>query len=61
MGETASSHNVHPSTTDFMKLLNKNGLLSCPVAPNNVHAADHIFYLDVGALKGKTAHHCPPS
>ena len=43
-----------PSTATFMEALKNNGLLSCPVTPADVEAAEQIFGLDIGSLKGKT-------
>ena len=42
-----------PSTTTFVDLLKRNGIANCPVTPADVEAAEYIFELDIGSLKGK--------
>ena len=42
-----------PSTTTFVDLLKRNGIANCPVTPANMEAAEYIFGLDIGSLKGK--------
>ena len=43
-----------PSTTTFVDLLKRNGIANCPVTLADIEAAEHIFGLDIGSLKGKT-------
>ena len=43
-----------PSTTTSMDLLKRNGIANCFVTPANLEAAEYIFGLDIGSLKGKT-------
>ena len=43
-----------PSTTTSVDLLKRNGIANCPVTPADIEAAEHIFGLDIGSLKGKT-------
>ena len=43
-----------PSTTTFVDLLKRNGIANCPVTPADIEAAEYIFGLDIGSLKGKT-------
>ena len=50
----------HPSTADFIKLLNRNGLPNSPVTSNDIQAAEKIFGPDVGAINGKTTCQRPP-
>ena len=43
-----------PSTTTLVDLLKRNGIANCPVTPADIEAAEYIFGLDIGSLKGKT-------
>ena len=45
---------------DYIKLLDQNGLLICPITSKDVQIAEEIFGPDVGALKGKTTCIRPP-
>ena len=49
-----------PSTTTFVDLLKRNGIANFPVTPADVEAAEHIFRLDIGSLKGKMTQRNPP-
>ena len=49
-----------PSTTMFLELLKKNGIVNCPVTPADVEAAEYILGQDVGSLKGKTTRRSLP-
>jgi hypothetical protein len=47
----------YPSTQDFLKLIDKNLILNCPIERGEVLAAEGIFGPNVHALKGKTVRH----
>ena len=42
----------HPSLEDFKKVIKANLIQHNPVTPEDVHVAEVILGLDVGALKG---------
>jgi hypothetical protein len=46
----------HPSTRTFLWVVDDNLLPNCPITRKDILAAEHIFGLDVGSLKGKTVH-----
>jgi hypothetical protein len=48
-----------PSTRQFIKIVTSNQLPNCPVMKADILAAEHIFGLDVGSLKGKTVRRKP--
>jgi hypothetical protein len=48
-----------PSTTEFIRFVREGLLPNCPVTPEDIEAAEHIFGTDVGALKGKTTRQAP--
>ena len=43
-----------PSTHDFIKLVENNVLINCPITRRDIENANNIFGLDLGSLKGKT-------
>ena len=49
-----------PSTTTLVDLLKRNGIANCPVTPADIEAAEYIFGLDIGSLKGKMTQCNPP-
>ena len=51
----------HPSTQDFIKIVNKHLLPNCPINHQAILAAKHIFGKDLGSLKGKTVCCQPPA
>ena len=50
----------HPSTCDFIKIVEKHLLPNYAVTCQDILAAEHIFHKDLGSLKGKTAHQQTP-
>jgi hypothetical protein len=44
----------HPSTKDFVNIVNKNLLPNCPITKADIMAAELIYGPEVGSLKGKT-------
>ena len=42
------------STADYIKMVQQNILLNCPITPCDIQAAELIFGQDVRVLKGKT-------
>jgi len=44
----------YPSTHDFIKLVENNVLINCPITRRDIENANKIFGLDLGSLKGKT-------
>jgi hypothetical protein len=43
-----------PSIKHFIQILTSNQLPNCPITRADIIAAEHIFGLDIGSLKGKT-------
>ena len=43
-----------PSTKEFIKIVENNLLINCPINRQDIRAAEDIFGPDVGSLKGKT-------
>ncbi|KAL7559814.1 hypothetical protein ACA910_003978 [Epithemia clementina (nom. ined.)] len=50
-----------PSTAHFISIVKQRLLPNCPVTPDDIRAAEHIFGPDVGALKGKMVRQQPPA
>jgi hypothetical protein len=48
-----------PSTKDFLRIVARNQLPNCPITRDDILAAEDIFGLDVGSLKGKTTRRKP--
>jgi hypothetical protein len=48
-----------PSTKEFTRIVKQGLLPNCPITPEDIEAAEHIFGTDVGALKGKTTRQAP--
>jgi len=44
----------HPSTHDFIKLVENNVLINCPIPRRDIENANNIFGPDLGSLNGKT-------
>ena len=42
------------STADYIKMVQQNILLNCPITPCDIQAAELIFGQDIRVLKGKT-------
>jgi hypothetical protein len=49
-----------PSLKDFLKIVDNNQLVNCPVTRRDVVAAEDIFGPDLGSLKGKTVRKSSP-
>lgn len=49
-----------PSTKDFIRIVDNNLLVNCPITCQDIITAERMFGLEVGALKGKTTR-APPS
>jgi len=44
----------HPGLNDFLKIVESNLLVNCPIVKQNILAAEDIFGPELGGLKGKT-------
>ena len=44
----------YPSTTEFIKIIERGDIKDCPVNKADIHVAEDIFGPDIGSLKGKT-------
>ena len=51
----------HPSTQDFIKIVDKHFLPNFPINCLDTFTAEHIFGKDLGSLKGKPVCHQPPA
>jgi hypothetical protein len=49
-----------PSLRDYLRIVDNNQLVNCPVTRKDVMAAEDIFGPDVGSLKGKTVRRSSP-
>ena len=49
-----------PSLKDFLRIVDNNQLINCPVTRRDVLAADDMFGPDLGSLKGKTVRKLSP-
>jgi hypothetical protein len=49
-----------PSLRDFLRIVDNNQLINCPVTRRDVMAAEDIFGPDLGSLKGKTVRKSSP-
>ena len=47
----------HPSTRDFMKIIDNNLLPNFPLTRRDIIIAENMFGPDIGSLKGKTVCH----
>ena len=43
-----------PSTKDFLEIIEKGGIVNCPIDKSDILAAEDIFGSDIGSIKGKT-------
>jgi hypothetical protein len=48
-----------PNTKEFIKIVDNHLLPNCPITREDIKAAEDIFGLDVGSLKGKTVRRSP--
>lgn len=49
----------YPSDQDFMKMVESNQLINCPISTKDISNANDIFGRNVGNLKGKTTRKVP--
>jgi hypothetical protein len=47
---------MFPSAQSYGKIVDSNLLPNCPISREDIANAEHLFGLNIGALKGKTVY-----